>query len=205
MSSTTAPVEFRDPLNARILAVSEDRVQGFQRDPLGEIARQSGVDLPVVIERIQAMLRAGTIRRVRQTLLATNLAQGALVAWQVPQEKLDAAFDYMFQQDPFSGHVVTRSTDAATPGSNYRLGTTVKVPQGYSVGKHCTGLARLTGAEHFRVMPAKRIFALGVGHVRRKGMEPGSKSDELAEVKDTTKVELTELEWRVLTALKKEL
>ena len=27
------------------------------------------------------MLRAGTIRRVRQTLLATNLAQGALVAW----------------------------------------------------------------------------------------------------------------------------
>src|SRR6266699_471493 len=114
MSSTTAPVEFRDPLNARILAVSEDRVQGFQRDPLGEIARLSGVALPVVIERIQAMLRAGTIRRVRQTLLATNLAQGSLVAWQVPPEKLDLGFDYLFQKDPFSGHVVTRSTDTAS-------------------------------------------------------------------------------------------
>ena len=31
-------------------------------------------------------------------------------------------------------------------------------------------------------MPAKRLFALGVGHVRRRGMEPGSKADELAEV-----------------------
>src|SRR5712691_1915374 len=160
MSTTTAPVEFRDPINAKILAVSEDRAQGFQRDPLGEISRLSGVELPVVTERIRAMLTAGTIRRVRQTLLATNLAQGALVAWQTPQEKLEAAFDFMFQKDPFSGHVVTRSTDAATPGSKYRLWTTVKVPQGYSIEKHCALLGRLTGAERFRVMPAKRIFAL---------------------------------------------
>src|ERR1700694_4483905 len=106
MNLSTVPVEISDPINARILAVSEDRVQGFQRDPLGEIARLCGVELSVVIERIQAMLRGGTIRRVRQTLLATNLAQGALVAWQVPQEKLDSAFDYMFQHDPFSRHVV---------------------------------------------------------------------------------------------------
>jgi hypothetical protein len=33
-------------------------------------------------------------------LLATNLAQGALVAWQVPQEKLDSAFDYSIQTGP---------------------------------------------------------------------------------------------------------
>ncbi|MEK6374491.1 MAG: Lrp/AsnC family transcriptional regulator [Acidobacteriota bacterium] len=194
-----------DPVNAKILAVSEDRIQGFVRDPIGVIAEQSGVDAETVIERIRAMLRAGTIRRVRQTLMATNLAEGALVAWQLPAEKIDAAFDYMVKDDPFSGHVVIRSTDAATPGSNYRLWTTVKAPQGYSVEKHCALLARLTGAEHFRVMPANRIFALGVGHVRRKGMEPGSKSEELAEVKDTTKVELNEEEWRVLTALKREL
>src|ERR1700704_2687729 len=137
MNLSTAPAEISDPINASILSISEDRVQGFQRDPLGEIARLSGVELPLVMERIPAMLRGGTIRRVRQTLLATNLAQGALVAWEVPQEDLDAAFDYMFQQDPFSGHVVTRSTDAATAGANYKLWTTLKVPQGYSVSRHC--------------------------------------------------------------------
>src|SRR6266542_1927493 len=125
MNLSAVPIELSDPINARILAVSEDRLQGFQRDPLGEMARQSGLTREVVMERIQALLRAGTIRRVRQTLLATNLAQGALVAWQVPLESLDAAFDYMFQKDPFSGHVVLRSTDASTAGSNYKLWTTL--------------------------------------------------------------------------------
>jgi len=198
----TTPVAHTDPLNAQILAVSEDRIQGFVRDPFGAIAAQAGLE---VMERIRAMLRGGTIRRVRQTLMATNLAEGALVAWQFPNEKLEAAFDFMFQEDPFSGHVVIRSADPATPGSSYRLWTTVKVPQGYSVARHCSFVAKLTGAQHFRVMPAHRIFALGVGHVRRKGMEPGSKSEELAVVMDTAKVELNDLEWRVLTAVKREL
>jgi DNA-binding Lrp family transcriptional regulator len=206
-AATDTPIAHTDPINAQILAVSEDRIQGFVRDPFGEIAERAGLDVELVMERIRAMLRGGTIRRVRQTLMATNLAEGALVAWQFPAagNKLDDAFDFMFQQDPFSGHVVIRSADPATPGSSYRLWTTVKVPQGYSVEKHCAFLATLTGAEHFRVMPAHRIFALGVGHVRRKGMEPGSKSDELAEVKSSTKVELTDLEWQVMTAVKREL
>jgi DNA-binding Lrp family transcriptional regulator len=204
-TATASATSHTDPLNAQILSISEDRIQGFVRDPFGEIAAKARLDAEVVMERIAAMLRAGTIRRVRQTLMATNLAEGALVAWQFPNEKLDPAFDFMFRDDPFSGHIVIRSTDAATPGSNYRLWTTVKVPQGYSVEKHCAVLAKITGAEHFRVMPAKRIFALGVGHVRRKGMAPGSKSEELAVVKDTAKVELSDLDWQVLTALKREL
>ncbi len=193
-----------DPTNAAILAVSEDRIQGFQTDPLGEIAKLSEVPVGVVIERIQAMLRAGTIRRVRQTLLATSLAQGALVAWEVPPEKVDAGFDYLFHEDPFSGHVVVRSTDKETPGSQFRLWTTLKVPQGFSLGRHAEYLRMQIGASQFRLMPAKRLFALGVGHVRRQNLPIGSKSDELAEVLDTTLVELSPLEWRVVTALKRE-
>ncbi len=204
MNSTTVPVEVTDPINAQILAVSEDKVPGFQPNPLREIARQSGVELAVVTERIQAMLRAGTIRRVRQTLLATNLAQGALVAWEVPQTKLDAAFDYMFQQDPFSGHVVTRSTDAATPGSQYKLWTTLKVPQGYSMPRHAEFLLEKVGGVHFRLMPAKKLFALGVGHVRRKGMEPGARADAPGEPTEVAIVTLNDLEWRILSALKRE-
>ena len=164
MTEADVPFSPTDAINARILAVSEDKVQGFQRDPFGEIARQSGVELSVVIERIQAMLRAGTIRRVRQTLMSTNLA----------------------------------------PGSNYKLWTTLKVPSGFSMRKHCEFLARQVGADHFRLMPAKKLFALGVGHVRRRGLEPGSKADVPAEPQDVNVVQLSELDWRVLIPLKRE-
>jgi DNA-binding Lrp family transcriptional regulator len=204
-SAATIPVETTDPVNAAILAVSEDRLQGFQEEPFQEIARLSGVGLETVLERIRAMLASGTIRRVRQTLMATNLAPGALVAWKIAPERLDAAFETMFRDDPFSGHVVIRSTDRETTGSAYRLWTTLKVPQGFSMQKHAEYLAERTGAEAFILLPAKNLFALGVGHVRRRGLEPGARSDEPGAVLDTNVVELSELEWRVLVALKREL
>mgnify|MGYP001388251742 CR=1 FL=1 len=200
----TKPVWIDDPTNAAILAVSEDRLTGFQLDPFGAIAERSALDVATVLERIVAMLRSGTIRRVRQTLMATNLAKGSLCAWQVPPEKLETAFDWLFREDPFSGHVVIRSTDSATAGSNYRLWTTLKVPQGYDIAKYAAFLARQIGAEAYRLMPAEMLFALGVGHVRRQGLEPGGRAPEPAVVKDTNIAQLSELEWRVLTALKRE-
>lgn len=193
-----------DAINARILAVSEDRIQGFVRDPMSEIARRCDLPVETVIERIRAMLRGGTIRRVRQTLMATDLAPGALVAWEVDADKLDAAFETMFQRDPFSGHVVLRSTDTPVSGSQYRLWTTLKVPHGFSMKKHADHLRDKVGARSYRLMPAKGIFALGVGHTRRKSMELGAKSDEPAEMHTVRQVKLSDLEWRVLTALKRE-
>src|SRR6266487_4492989 len=204
ISSGMLPAEHNDPTNARILAISEDKIEGFVREPFEEIATRSGVGVDIVMARIAAMLRAGTIRRVRQTLLATNLAKGALVAWKVPENKVEAAFDWMFQCDPFSGHVVLRSTDTASAGSDYKLWTTVKVPQGFSMQAHCELLTRKVGAERFRLMPAKGIFTLGVGHVRRKTIEPGSKADQPAKMIPVQIVDLSEQEWIVLLALKRE-
>ena len=204
LASTAVPTEITDPTNARILAVYEDRIAGFLVDPFAEIARLAELDVATVHERLRAMLAAGTIRRIRQTLMATNLAPGALVAWRISADKLDAGFEFLFKRDPFSGHVVIRSTDGDTPGAAYRLWTTLKVPQGFSMEKHCEYLRQAIGADAYRIMPAKRLFALGVGHVRRKGMEPGSKSDELGVVLDTNIVELSDLDWRVLEPLKRE-
>jgi len=198
------PVEHNDPINAKILAISEDKIEGFVREPFEEIANRAGIAVDAVMARVAAMLRAGTIRRVRQTLLATNLAEGALVAWKVPEHKIDAGFDWMSQRDPFSGHVVLRSTDTVSAGSDYKLWTTLKVPQGFSLQAHCELLAKKVGAERFRVMPAKGIFTLGVGHVRRKTIEPGSKGDQPAKMIPVQIVDLGEREWNVLLALKRE-
>lgn len=204
MTSAALPVSIHDEVNAAILAVSEDRITGFHRRPLDIVAEQTDLPLPVVIERIRAMLEAGTIRRVRQTLLATSLAEGALVAWKVPAERLDAAFEFMSRNDPFSGHVVLRSTDAAIEGAAFRLWTTLKVPQGFSIDAHARYLAGQVGATDFRLMPARRLFVLGVGHTRRRGMDPGSKADVPAEAISTAIVKLSADEWQVLTALKRE-
>ena len=57
------PVTFDDPVNARILAVSEDRLQGFQPEPFQEISRLSGVALPTVLERIRGGLDFATAAR----------------------------------------------------------------------------------------------------------------------------------------------
>jgi DNA-binding Lrp family transcriptional regulator len=193
-----------DPINEQILSISEDKIAGFHRAPFEEISKLSGLPLETVTGRIRAMLEAGTIRRVRQTLLSTNLAEGALVAWKVPAEKLDRAFETMFVDDPFSGHVVIRSTDAKIPGQAYRLWTTVKVPTGRSLSEHCDLLARLVGAESYRLMPAKGIFALGVGHMRRRKVLPGDRIEAPAKMHQVETVKLTEAEWKVLVALKRE-
>jgi DNA-binding Lrp family transcriptional regulator len=199
------PVEHTDPVNAQILSISEDLISGFPEYPFQMIAEKSGVPLETVVERIRAMLDARVIRRVRMTLNSTKLAHGALCAWKVPQGKIDAIFDWMFREDPFSGHVVTRSTDREISGSDYRLWTTLKVPLGESLEHHAAVLSRLTGAEDFVLLPAKGIFALGVGHVRRKSLEPGDRAPEPAKMILTDAVDLSPQEWDVILALKEEL
>ena len=204
MIATNPPTSLSDPVNAAILRISEDGLSGFQEDPFGRIAEHCDLPVETVISRVGAMLQAGTIRRVRQTLQSMRLATGALVAWRVPSTKLEAAFDFMSQEDPFSGHVVLRSTDAGTPGHDYRLWTTLKVPQGFSLERHCDYLLGRTGAVAYHAMPARRLFVLGVGHLRRRTLQPGDRTAEPAEVLSTEPVALTLVQWDVLSALKRE-
>src|SRR4029434_161990 len=70
--------------------------------------------------------------------------------------------------------------------------------------QHCELLAKKVGGECFRIMPAKGIFTLGVGHVRRKTIEPGRRAESPAKMIEVHAVELSEREWKVLRALKGE-
>ena len=53
------PVQIDDPINAAILRVSEDTLQGFQTDPFAVIADRAGFPVDQVIGRIRAMVEAG--------------------------------------------------------------------------------------------------------------------------------------------------
>jgi hypothetical protein len=133
-----------------------------------------------------------------------RLAPGALVAWKVAPERIDDAFEFMAGEDPFSGHVVLRSTDPGASGHDFRLWTTLKVPQGFSLRRHCDYLQKRIGAQDYHAMPARRLFVLGVGHLRRRSLEPGSRSDQPADALGTDVVTLTERQWAALAALKRE-
>ena len=196
-----------DPVNHRLLCVAEDAVQGFHRFPFRAIADRCGLEEQEVIARLQAMLAAGTIRRVRQTLLSTSLAQGALIAWKVPQERLESAYAWLRDNDSFTGHVVLREcSDPAAPGADYRLWTTLKVPTGYgSVAEHNNLLMRLIGAEDWVALPVVGMFALGVGHTRRAGLKPGDKLPTPPAMQCPSTPQLSEQEWAVLLSLKESL
>jgi DNA-binding transcriptional LysR family regulator len=151
----------------RLLVVQAEEILALVEATESVLAEQSDVALGVVTVTAFptaavafAPLLAPPLSRhegmqlvLRQTLLSTSLAPGALVAWKVPSDRIRQTFDFMFQEDPFSGHVVTRSTDRETPGSDYKLWTTLKVPRPYSMEAHCRHLATRTGAQAFKLLP----------------------------------------------------
>ncbi len=202
-----APALLEDALSRRILAVAEDRVAGFHRHPFAAVAAACGLPEDVVTLRLLELLQSGAVRRVRQTLLSTSLAEGALVAWRVPEALLESAYAWMRDHDPFTGHVVLReSENPAAPGASYHLWTTLKVPTGCgSLDEHCRLLCRLTGAVNYVLLPVVGMFALGVGHVRRSRLQVGDKLPEPPPMQRPARPQLSAEEWRVLLSLKESL
>lgn len=201
------PSDSADPLNRRILSVAEDQLTGFHPYPFDALAQRCGLPVETVLERLRAMLEAGTVRRIRQTLLSTSLAEGALLAWKVPDKSLGAAFEWLKKNDPFTGHIVIRSSqDPAAPGAEYRLWTTLKVPIGYgSIRQHCDLLSRHLDASSVIPLPVVGMFALGVGHIRRAHLRPGDKLPEPPQMQRPAHPQLNEQEWQVLLTLKESL
>ncbi len=207
MPEPAVPSGVDDALNRRILAVAEDCITGFHRHPFAAIAGACDLPESLVHQRLLAMMQAGTVRRVRQTLLSTSLGDGALVAWRVPEGRLEAAFERLRDEDPFTGHVVLREAEnPATPDADFRLWTTLKVPMGCgTVEEHCRLLARGMGATDYVPLPVVGMFALAVGHVRRAGLKPGDRMEELPVMQRPARPQLSAEEWRVLLALKESL
>ncbi len=205
--SKSYPTSAADETNRQILRYAEDQITGFHPTPFASIAERSGIAEPEVIARLAGMLNAGTIRRLRQTLLSTSLADGALIAWEVPEELLDPAYAWFKENDPFTGHVVLRrSEDPNAAGARYRLWTTLKVPTGHgSVDEHCRILSGHIGALDFVPLPVVGMFALSVGHVRRAGLQVGDKLPEPARMQVPVIPQLSEREWDVLLSLKESL
>ncbi len=168
------PVEHNDPINAKILAISEDKIEGFVREPFEEIARRSGLDVDVVMARIAAMLRAGTIRRVRQTSACDQSGRR-----RARRLESSGGQDRQCIRLDVSARSVFRSRGLALDrhrhsGIGLQTLDNIESPARIFIGRALPSCSRKKLArKNFRLMPAKGIFTLGVGHVRRKTIEPG--------------------------------
>ena len=196
-----------DATNRRILAVAEDSLSGFYERPFLAIAEACGLDEGTVMERLRCMLSSHTLRYLRQTLPSTALTRGCLIAWRVEESQLTQAFEWLRVHDPFTGHIVIRrAVDAAAPGADYRLWTTLKVPaQGGDVGTHCRILAQHIGAQDYACMPVVGMFSLSVGHVRRAGLAADALQAQEPGMQRPPKPQLREEDWPVLLSFRKPL
>ena len=196
-----------DAVNRRILAEAEDRLQGFHERPFLALAERCELSEEEVMERLRAMLASGTVLRLRQILPSTALTQGCLMAWRLHEpEALNAAFDWLREHDPATGHIVIRRPeDAAAPGADYRLWTTLKLPLSADLPAHCRMLAERIGASEYACMPVVGMFSLSVGHVRRAGLAPGALQDAPPAMQVPPHPQLDEQEWSVLRSFREPL
>jgi hypothetical protein len=206
LPNETLPVEHTIRSTPASSPFPRTKSPGFVREPFAEIADARGVcrSRPW-LERIVAMLRAGTsgasVRRCSQPIWPTAASSPG----KCRRKKIDAAFRLdVRSSDPFSGHVVLRSTDAVTPGSDYKLWTTLKVPHGFSLQRHGEISPGLS-ARAFRLMPAKGSSLSASGHVRRKTIEAGNQADAPGIDRRRARRTLTEEGMDLLTALKPEI
>ena len=193
-----------DPTNLRLLAVAEDRLDGFYEQPFRALSERSDIPEAEVRERIIAMMRAGVVRAVRQTVPSSVQGVACLVAWKVASSREKDAFDWLAEHDPATGHIALREPELPSePGADYRLWTTLRLPRADDdLQAHCRRLASHIGAEVFACMPAVGMFRLSVGHVRRAGVAPGTLEEKEPGMQLTRPAQLTETEQRVIAALR---
>ena len=119
-----------DPVNRLLLSIAEDRLSGFHERPLEALASRCELPTQEVRKRLVSLLRGGIVRAVRQTLPSTSFTRSCLVAWHLPEDALESAFDWLVRHDPFSGHVVLREVRILLPpGPNSGCGPRCVCPR----------------------------------------------------------------------------
>ena len=138
------PTEITDPINARILAVSRTASPGFSTTPSPR--SRGSPELPA---RDGARAAAGDARGGHDPPHPPDAhghePRAGRAGRVAASRRSEARRGVRLPVEGGSRSPATSSsarTDAETPGSVYRLWTTLKVPQGFSMQKHCELLAR---------------------------------------------------------------
>jgi len=154
--STEPPSDRLDDLDRKLL----NRLQAglpLVADPFAALAAPLGLLAEELLDRVRRLKRQGIIRQI--SAIFDTAAMGyasSLVAGRVPPDRIAPAAE-VINRHPGVTHNYRRNHD-------YNLWFTIAVPPDSRLGLERTVaiLARQSGAAVFRVMPALRVFKIGL-------------------------------------------
>jgi len=173
-------------------------------EPYRAIGDQVGVSQEEVIRRIELMKRRNIVRQISAIFDSRRLGyRSTLVAMRFPSERLDRAARHI-SRHPGVSHNYSRDY-------HFNLWFTLTLPPGSDLEETVERMAEETGAEAARMMPAIRLFKIGVNFdvVGSKAaaypyLNPDR--DRGGNLKDWNRVEvLTDFEIQVIRGLQEDL
>lgn len=150
-----APPSAPDPADRRLIAVLQGDLPGGLR-PYAEVAAQAGLSEEEVLARIEEFRNRGWLRRLAAVVAHRRAGVGgnAMVAWEVPGERLDRAGTAIAASDAVT-HCYARP---AVPGWPYRLYSMVHAPTRSECLRLIDEISRAVGLPSYQVLFSVREF-----------------------------------------------
>jgi DNA-binding Lrp family transcriptional regulator len=147
--------------------------------PFAELGLGTGIEEVETISRVRRLKDAGIIRWIGAIFDSAALGySSALVAFEVPEDRIEAVAEIV-SAHPGVSHNYQRDAGALGSGSSgFSLWFTLAVPPGSDLQRHAEALAREAGVVRFLLLPALRLFKIGV---RFAMGDPGPSADPTSE------------------------
>jgi len=166
----------------------------FVRRPFAELGEALGMPESEVMDGLRALLEEGVLREISAVLEGSALGyESALVAGQVPDEKLDHAVEVV-NAHPTVSHNYLRN-------HRYNLWFTVAVPPHMDLDRTLELLAKEIGVDGFRPLRRTHTFKIGVN------FDPKSLKNQTAatEAREVERVHVNAAEALLFRALQRPL
>jgi len=148
----TLPV---DDLDRRIVQALQDGL-AITAEPYAAVARQLGLATEVLLERLQAMLGRGEVRRIGASLAhrKAGIQANVMCVWRIPPEKVESAASVASQFNAVS-HCYER---AGTPDWPYNLYAMIHGQSEDDCGAVIRAICERTGQSDYVALLSVREF-----------------------------------------------
>ncbi len=166
--------------------------------PYLEIAEKYGISEQEIMQRINALRKAGLVRQINAIFDTRRLGyKSALVAFAVKPDKLDSVAERV-NEHPGVSHNYERNHE-------YNMWFTLAVPPGSDMKEDLNRMAALEGVIKYRVLPTLKLYKIGVKlDMVNEDTDKPKATDEVKQL-NPEKVQVTERDKDFIRELQRDL